>query len=133
MQRINETVGSNTAEVYQLIQQKISNNLKVEYIYHTNRLEGSQLTKWATAKVLKDIAVDNRSRSKDILAAQNHPRAIKFLLKMAAIPNYNISEADIKNLHFMLSEHLVADSGEYRTDDDVRFVSQQEIPRHTHL
>ncbi len=39
----------------------------------------------------KGVAV-NRFRYKDIVAAQNHPRAIKFIRRMASIPHYKISE-----------------------------------------
>jgi hypothetical protein len=93
MQRINETVGGNIAEVYQPILQEVGNDLELEYIYHTNRFE-----------VLKGVAVNNRSKSKDILLAQNHLRAIKFVRRMASLSDYNTSEADIKNIHFTISE-----------------------------
>ena len=36
---------------------------------------------------------------------------------MVSTPKYNITEADIKNIHFMISEHLIPNSGQYRTDD----------------
>jgi len=62
-----------------LVQQEIENDLEVEYIYHTNRIEDSELTKWATERVLLEKAVDDRFKSKDIIAAQNHSRAIKFV------------------------------------------------------
>jgi len=42
MQR-NEISGQNIVETYQSIQQRIEKELEIEYIYHTNRLEGSYL------------------------------------------------------------------------------------------
>ena len=66
----------------------------------------SYLTKWATERVLKGIPV-KKFRSKDIVAAQNHSRAIKFVRRMASTPKYNITEADIKNIHFMIQGHLI--------------------------
>jgi hypothetical protein len=56
MQRI-EISGQNIVETYQSIQQRIEKELEIEYIYHTNRLEGSYLMKWATERVLKGIPV----------------------------------------------------------------------------
>ena len=43
---------------------------------------------------------------------------------MAADRHYNITEADFKYTHAMLSENLVSNLGEYRTDVTV------EIPKH---
>jgi Fic family protein len=118
------------AETYRAIQQEIDEELEVEYIHHTNALEGSKFTLWATRKVLKGIPFKKRLKFKDndILAVQSQQRAIKFIRDMASIHNYNLSERDIKHIHSMLPEYLVA--GEYRTDDTGLTVPSSEIPRH---
>ena len=78
--------------------------------------------------MLKGILV-KKFRSKDIMAAQNHSRAIKFVCRMVSTPKYNITEADIKNIHFMISEHLIPNSGQYRTDDIDLTPIPSEIPK----
>jgi len=45
-------VEENFAETYFSIQQDIKQEFEIDYIYHTNRLEGSKLPKYATIKVL---------------------------------------------------------------------------------
>jgi len=107
---------------------RVKKALEIEYIYHTNRLEGSYLMKWATERVLKGIPV-KKFRSKDIVAAQNHSRAIKFVHRMASTPKYNITEADIKNIHFMISGHLIPNPRQYRTDDIDLTPLPSEIPK----
>jgi len=93
---------------YESIQQEIKKDLEIEYIDHTNRLEGSQLTNWGTEKVLSEkpiVNIDKRFKQKDVIAVQNQARAIKFIRNMAADSRENdkqISEADIKNLHFYI-------------------------------
>jgi hypothetical protein len=48
---------------------------------------------------------------------------------MASTPKYNITEADIKNIHFMISEHLIPNPGRYRTDDIGLTPLPSEIPK----
>src|SRR5215469_16984980 len=49
---------------------------------------------------------------------------------MASIHDYNISETDIKHIHFMISENLVPNSGQYRTNDFDVTILPSEIPKH---
>jgi len=48
---------------------------------------------------------------------------------MASTPKYNISEADIKNIHFMISGNLIPIPGQYRTDDIDLTPLPSEIPK----
>jgi hypothetical protein len=133
MQRANEMVAQNFAETYQQIQQEIDNELDIECIYNNNRFEGSYFPKWATEKVSKGIPIKrkNRFKANDILAAQQQFKAIKFVRDIASILDYNISEADIKHIHSMISEHLAnSNSGQYRTKDIDVTVPPSEIPKH---
>jgi hypothetical protein len=69
------------ADIYRGLRQEFNIRREINYIYHTNRLENSYLPRWATEKVLTAALLrkSKRFREKDILAAQNHPRAIKYV------------------------------------------------------
>ncbi len=41
------------------------------------------------------------------------------MCRAAADRHYDITDADIRHIHFMLSENLVSNPGEYRSDDDI--------------
>ncbi len=123
-------VNENFVETYLSIQQEVKCDLEIEYVYHTNRLEGSKLPKYATIKVLtaaKGVYRPQRFRYKDIIAAYNHPRAIRYIRKLASIPDYKITEAYIRRIHSTISEHLITNPGQYR-DHDVAISGSKFIP-----
>src|SRR5215467_2057645 len=125
MQRI-DNIKRAAAEIYWQIQEELTNSTLMEYMYLDVRLESnSNLPKWVGRKILSKKVVDEkRFKSKDILLAQNLFRAITFVRRMAADRHYNITEADVRHIHAMLSENLVSNPGEYRTD-----ITVPEIPR----
>lgn len=126
MQRINET--QSFVEVYQSLHQEIENKLEIDYVYHSNFLEGSKLPKWVTRTIWRGNPVKkSRFKDKDIVVAQQQIKAIKLVRDMASILDYNISEADIKHIHSMISEHR---PGQYRTNDIIDCtIPSSEIPR----
>ena len=61
-----------------------------------------------------------------LVYSQNHPRSVLYVKKIASIPNYQITEADIKRIHGMVAEHLVA-AGQYR-DHNLGIAGAKFIP-----
>jgi hypothetical protein len=97
------------ADTYWQIQSEIEEKLIVEYIYHDCMIEGARLPKWVGERILsKKVVNEKRFKSKDILLAQNLFRAIAFVRRMTADRHYNITEADARHIHAMLSENLVS-------------------------
>lgn len=118
MLQINNERKAIAAEIYWQIQDEIDQKLIINYIYNDGLIEDSKLTKWAAAKIsLGKAVVIKRFKPKDITLAQNLSRAIQFVRRAASTSAYNISEADIKHIHAMISENLVDNPGEYRTNN----------------
>ena len=106
------------AEIYWQIQDEIDQKLIINYIYNDGLIEDSKLTKSAAAKIsLGKAVVIKRFKPKDITLAQNLSRAIQFVRRAASTSAYNISEADVKHIHAMISENLADNPGEYRSNN----------------
>ncbi len=119
------------ADAYWDIQEEIEQKETADYIWHDNRLEhNSKLPKWVGKKIIlaKKIFNEKRFKPKDILLAQNLSRSIVFVCRAAADRHYNITEADVRHIHFMLSENMVSKPGEYRTSNTD--VTVPDIPKH---
>ncbi|NHI04356.1 hypothetical protein DYY67_1214 [Candidatus Nitrosotalea sp. TS] len=54
-----------------------------------------------------------------ILAAQNHPLAIDLVKKIAFNKTYKITEGDIRTLHRMAMNRIIATAGKYRAHDEL--------------
>jgi hypothetical protein len=118
MLEINNGRKAIAAEIYWQIQDEIDQKRIIDYIYNDCLIEDSKLTKWAAAKIsLGKAVVIKRFKPKDITLAQNLSRAIQFVRRAASTSAYNISEADVKHIHAMISENLVDNPGEYRTNN----------------
>jgi len=117
------------------IVRRIEEHMKVEFIYSTNKIEGSTLTRGETEMILRGMTVHGKNIL-DIIAAQNHPRALRFISKLATDPKHKITERDIKEIHAMVMERIISNAGEYRQSDvTVRGAGFQpppfyEVPKH---
>ena len=115
--------------------EKIEAEMQIEYVYNSNKIEGSELTRGETALVMRGMTVNRRSVP-DVMAAQNHPEGISLIKEMALDPSYQITEADLKQVHKIIAEKIVAHPGEYRQNDaeveGAGFMPPpfQEIPEH---
>ncbi len=89
--------------------------------YHTNRIEGSTLTKEETRAILFDnVALPNKDMVEQ-LEAKNHQTALRYLFKYLAAPSPKINEVLILKLHSILMNSIREDAGVYR-DHGVRIV-----------
>jgi len=82
--------------------------------YHTNKLEGSTLTKDETRAILFDnIALKNRSMVEQ-LEVKNHQASLHYLFKYLSTPSFKINEELILKLHSILMNGIKTDAGVYR-------------------
>lgn len=104
---------------------KISERMQVDFVYNSNKIEGSTLSRGETELVLRGITIGRKSipdalRGKDlgdILVAQNHARAIDLIKKIAFDRLYKVTESDIKQIHGTVMKGVVASAGQYRNHD----------------
>jgi Fic family protein len=106
---------------------QIAERMQIDFVYNSNKIEGSTLSRGETELVLRGITVGKKNISQalagkeigHILAAQNHPSAIELVKKIAFNKTYKITEGDIKTLHRMAMNRIIATAGKYREHDDL--------------
>ena len=93
----------------------ITENLKIEWTYNSNHIEGNSLTLQETRMVLEDgITVGGKSLNEH-LEIVNHKEAINFIESLVA-PNYIIKERDILDVHEVVLNKIQKDfAGRFRT------------------
>ena len=104
---------------------KIEQRMQVDFVYNSNKIEGSTLSRGETELILRGITVGKKSipealAGKDlshVLAAQNHPSAIDLVKKIAFDKTYKITQRDIKTLHKVAMDGIIATAGRYREHD----------------
>ena len=104
---------------------EISERMQVDFVYNSNKIEGSTLSRGETELVLRGITIGKKSipealRGKDlgdILVAQNHSSAINLIKKIAFDRTYKISEDDIKKIHGIVLKGVISSAGQYRSYD----------------
>ena len=124
---------------------KIDERMQVDFVYNSNRIEGSTLSRGETELILRGMTVGKKSIPEalarkevgHILAVQNHPSAINLVKKIAFEKNYKITEHDIKTLHKIAMDRIIATAGSYRKHDDLAIRGAgftptpfYEIPKH---
>jgi Fic family protein len=106
---------------------KIEEQMQIDFVYNSNRIEGSTLSRGETELILRGITVGKKSipealEGKElghILAAQNHPSAIELVKKIGFNKTCKITEDDIKTLHKKIMDRIIASAGRYRQHDDL--------------
>ena len=106
---------------------KIEEQMQIDFVYNSNKIEGSTLSRGETELVLKGVTVGKKSIPEalarkelgHVLAAQNHPSAIEIVKKIAFNKTYKITERDIKMLHKVAMDRIIATAGRYREHDDL--------------
>ena len=104
---------------------EISDRMQVDFVYNSNKIEGSTLSRGETDLILRGITIGKKNipealRGKDlgdILVAQNHSGAIALIKKMAFDKTYKITENDIQRIHGTVMKGVMASAGKYRRYD----------------
>lgn len=106
---------------------QIEERMQIDFVYNSNKIEGSTLSRGETELVLKGMTVGKKNIPQalagkeigHILAAQNHPLAIDLVKKIAFNKTYKITEGDIRTLHRMAMNRIIATAGKYRDHDEL--------------
>ncbi len=104
---------------------EISERMQVDFVYNSNKIEGSTLSRGETELILRGITIGKKNipealRGKDlgdILVAQNHQDAINLIKKMAFDKTYKITENDIQKIHGIVMKGVMTSAGQYRRYD----------------
>ena len=104
---------------------QIHERMRVNFVYNSNKMEGSTLTRGETELILRGITFGKKSILDalggrdlgDILVAQNHSDAIELVKKIAFDKTSYITEKNIKDIHGLVMKGVIASAGEYRNYD----------------
>lgn len=104
---------------------KIEERMQVDFVYNSNKIEGSTLSRGETELILRGITIGKKSIPEalagkeigHIFAVQNHPLAIDLVKKIAFNKTYKVTEKDIKTLHKTAMDKIIASAGSYRDHD----------------
>ena len=116
-----QSLGKLTPEKIEQIRQR----MQVDFVFNSNKIEGSTLSRGETELILRGITAGKKSIPEalsgkdleDILVAQNHSEAISLVRKIAFDNTYHITEKDIKKIHEIVMKGVIASAGKYRDYD----------------
>lgn len=104
---------------------QIKDYYKIGLTYSSNALEGNTLTESETKVVIEDGLTVGGKPLKDIFEAVGHAESLDFLYKI--VKNQNITEHDIKKLHYIFYRYIDENqAGKYR--DKQVFISGSKYP-----
>jgi len=92
-------------------------NVKIDEIYHSNRIEGNSLTLGETREVIeKDGELSHIQRPlRDKTEARNLARALDFAYETAQEIDRPVSQNEIRQIHALILKGIQNDAGKYRT------------------
>jgi len=91
---------------------------RIKNIYHSNAIEGNNLTVGETREVIERGLTITGKSLKDQAEAKNLSEALDFLEELASDSARPISEADIRQIHFLVLKGINdQNAGRYRTAD----------------
>ena len=104
---------------------QIHERMRVDFVYNSNKMEGSTLTRGETELILRGITVGKKSIQDalggrdlgDILVAQNHSDAIELVKKLAFDKTSYITEKNIKDIHGIVMKGVIVSAGNIRNYD----------------
>jgi Fic family protein len=93
------------------IEERVIQKFRLDWNYHSNAIEGNQLTYGETVAFIMEGITAKGKTLKDHLDIKGHDEAIRFILSLIKDPEYILTEADIRSLHqIILKEPYWADA-----------------------
>lgn len=83
-------------------EEKIIQKFRLQWNYHSNAIEGNQLTYGETYAFLMEGVTAKGKTLKDHLDIKGHDETVKYLFDLLKNRDYEITETEIRNLHKML-------------------------------
>ena len=102
--------------------------LKIDEIYHSNRIEGNSLTIGETREVVVNKKeLPQRSR-RDQLEARNLSAALDFAYETALDDARPVSQTQLRQIHALVMKGIQSDAGNYRTTQNEIYGSRYLTP-----
>ncbi len=90
---------------------RVMQKFRLDWNYHSNAIEGNQLTYGETVAFLKEGLTAKGKPFKDHLDIKGHDEAINYLLSLVKDKDYSLNESEVRNLHTLtLKENYFVDA-----------------------
>ena len=90
---------------------KVMQKFRLDWNYHSNAIEGNQLSYGETVAFLMEGLTAKGKPFKDHLDIKGHNEAIEYLLSLIKDKDYSLNESEIRNLHsLVLKENYFTDA-----------------------
>ncbi len=93
----------------------LEERMQIEFVYNSNSIEGVMLSRGETELAIRGMTVRGKSIT-DLLAAQNHPQAIR-LVRELALGRKKLTQQDILDIHRAIMAGIISTAGQYRRQD----------------
>lgn len=91
---------------------RLRRQMEIEFIYHSNAIEGNTLTLRETQLVIQQGITVNGKSLRDHLEAKNHPRAIEYV---EGLKDHELTGKEVLKLHGLLFSDVLENAGNYRS------------------
>lgn len=91
---------------------RLRRQMEIEFIYHSNAIEGNTLTLRETQLVVQQGITVNGKSLRDHLEARNHPGAIEYV---ESLKDRGLAEEEVLRLHELLFSGVLENAGNYRS------------------
>lgn len=102
--------------------------LKIDEIYHSNRIEGNSLTVGETREVVEHGKELPQKSRRDQLEAKNLSAALDFAYETALDHARPVSQTEVRGLHALIMKGIQSDAGSYRTTQNEIVGSRYQTP-----
>lgn len=115
-------------------EQRILQKFRLDWNYHSNAIEGNPYTYGETVAFLLEGITAKGKTLKDHLDIKGHDESINYLLKVVKEKEYQLTEAEIRNLHKLLlkepylSDAITADG--VATKKEIKLGEYKQTPNH---
>jgi Fic family protein len=107
-------------------------NIMLEWIYHSNGMEGSSMS-WSETRVVLQGLTPKHKTHKEFYEVVNHRDAIEYLVDMVR-KNESVTEYQIRNIHSILLKNINPEiAGCYREKDVIIFGAETDPPEFIHV
>ncbi|KZX38221.1 Fic family protein [Wohlfahrtiimonas chitiniclastica] len=103
--------------------------MNLEWIYHSNAIEGNTLTLNETKVILEGLTVGQGKTLREHLEVINHQEAIDYIQSLIQ-SDADLTENIIKETHYLVTKNTVKDAGAYRTQNVVISGASTAPPNH---
>lgn len=100
------------------VSQDYLEDVLVRMAYHSSGIEGNTISLPQTVSIILKGTLPSSNKSiREFYEIENHKRAFDYLIELLD-GNQSLNTVDIKQIHFLLTDRLQLDNGQYKTQQN---------------